>query len=473
MDSKLEEAQARPSIGLVSLLCLVIGNMIGTGVYVSSGYSLADLKDAKFVLLVWLIAGIHAMCGAVAYAAAARRLPVSGGEYAMLSRWVHPAIGFLAAWISVVAGFAAPIALSGKLLGVYLLKSIDLSQFSFLSSDRTTLELCAATAAILLATGLHAVRMGWNATANNVVVAIKLLGVLIFIVWGISHLFAHGESGVLGTGASESSAIQLLWGILASLYFTTLCYTGFNASIYLAGSFAQPKGEVEASEESPAQMATHPVIGRSMIWACLIVTALYLVLNTIFLYSVPAHQIVEAGEAFVGTVARQIGGTLLEQIMNWVIILSTATSVLAMTITGPQVLLQLARDYRVGSKRWRESPEATHVALALQASITLLFVWSTTIRGVATYLGLTLTVCGALAIASLIIAAQRERSSLPTLSKIEMVCSSLYVLGALALISAGYWLVPWEFFASAITFGAGILLYILAKFYRARTFPRT
>lgn len=484
MDSKSGESHARPSIGLISLLCLVIGNMIGTGVYVSSGYSLADLKDARYVLLVWLIAGIHAMCGAVAYAAAARRLPVSGGEYAMLSRWVHPAIGFLAAWISVIAGFAAPVALSGKLLGVYLLKSIDLSQLSFLSTDRTTLELFTATAVILIATGLHAVHLGWNATANNAVVAIKLLGLLVFIIWGFSHLITKGESGVMGTGASESSALQLLWGILASLYFTTLCYTGFNASIYLAGSLTHPSekkviphGPTERRVDSPfdstGDLATHPVIGRSMVWACLIVTGLYLVLNTIFLYSIPAQKIVEAGESFVGTVARQIGGTFLERLMNWVIILSTATSVLAMTITGPQVLLQLAHDYRIGSQGWGESPGATHAALVLQASITLLFVWSTSIRGVATYLGLTLTVCGALAIASLIFAAWRRRSSLPALTPLETACSSVYVLGAIALICAGYWLVPREFLASAVTFGAGILLYVVAKLYRLRRIPRT
>lgn len=463
--------------------------MIGTGVYVSSGYSLADLKDAKYVLLVWVIAGVHSMCGAVAYAAVSRRLSVSGGEYAILSRWVHPAVGFLAAWISIIAGFAAPIALSGKLLGFYTLRTFDISSLDFLSTDRATLELFVASLAILIATFLHAIQISWNAKANNFVVAIKLFGLLIFIVWGAFHLasnrvLGNPETGILNSGASSGSVLGLMWGIMASLYFTTLCYTGFNASIYLAGKFARREGGPEeqgATRQGSMLTAdrkpglddsrlslTHPIVGRSMIWACLIVTVIYLALNTIFLYSIPADQVVGAGEAFVATVSRQIGGVFLEQIMNWVVLLSTATSVLAMTMTGPQVLLQVASDYRLGGMENDNKETGTYYALAIQSAITLLFVWSASIRGIATFLGLTLTVCGAIAIASLLIATQRRRPSLVPLSAVESLCSGVYVFGAAALIAAGYWLVPREFIASIATFAIGILLYFVAIVFRRR-----
>lgn len=487
MDSHSRSESRQPTIGLVSLVCLVIGNMIGTGVYVSSGYSLADLKDAKYVLLVWVIAGIHAMCGAVAYAAVSRRLSVSGGEYAILSRWVHPAVGFLAAWISIIAGFAAPIALSGKLLGFYTLRTFDISLLSFLSTDRATLELLVASLVILLASSLHAIQISWNARATNFVVAIKLFGLLIFIAWGAFHLLSNRlsgnpETGIVDSGASISSTAGLMWGMLASLYFTTLCYTGFNASIYLAGKFATgggtPTDRLEAvlnsastsdgvpSEEDGRNSATDPIVGRSMVWACLIVTLIYLALNTLFLYSIPAAQVVGAGEAFVATVSRQIGGIVLEQIMNWVVLLSTATSVLAMTMTGPQVLLQIASDYRLKGYEIDSKGTGTHYALAIQTAITLLFVWSATIRGIATFLGLTLTVCGAIAIASLLIAVRRSRPRLLPLTALESLCSAIYVLGAVVLIAAGFWLVPSEFFASMITFAVGILLYFAAMLLR-------
>ena len=79
-------------LGMLSLVCLIVGNMIGIGLYVGSFYSMLSLQDARLVLLVWFVGGLYALCGAIAYGAVAQRLPVSGGEYTYLSRCVHPAI---------------------------------------------------------------------------------------------------------------------------------------------------------------------------------------------------------------------------------------------------------------------------------------------------------------------------------------------------------------------------------------------
>ena len=127
---------------------MIVGNMIGVGVYVGSYYSLLSLKDARLVLLVWLIGGIHAICGAIAYGAVASRLPVSGGEYSYLSRCVHPAIGFIAGWISIIAGFTAPIAASALLMGEYL---VGADAAGTIASDDISRVRIIATAAIVVA----------------------------------------------------------------------------------------------------------------------------------------------------------------------------------------------------------------------------------------------------------------------------------------------------------------------------------
>jgi amino acid transporter len=100
-----------PRFGLVTMTCVVIAGMIGSGVFTTSGFALADLQSPARVLLAWSVGGAIAVCGAIAYGELARRLPQSGGEYLYLSRLLHPFVGFLAGWISLTVGFSGSIAL--------------------------------------------------------------------------------------------------------------------------------------------------------------------------------------------------------------------------------------------------------------------------------------------------------------------------------------------------------------------------
>lgn len=468
--------------------------MIGIGIYVSSGYSLASLHDAKYVLAVWLIAGLHAIAGAVAYAAVAERLPISGGEFSILTKWVHPSIGFVAAWISIVAGFAAPIAASAKLLGYYVCQTLDLDGVP-------NLDLWIATSVILVATTVHLIGIALTANINNFVVSLKLLGLLIFLAFGIWYLCRHGSDGMypsrtasVGEGGNTSSlgTEQATWqlgiAILGSLFFTTLSYTGFNASIYLAGEYASDRtakpnlqtNEEPANPNHSLRNFRYGIVGKSMIAACILVTLLYLGLNTVFLYSLPGETIVEAGEGFVLLVAEAVGGNMLRVTMAWLIILSCLTSVLSMSITGPQVPLQMASEYRLFSNVSRL--RLKNWALLGQALLTLGFIWLTPLRDLVTYLGLTLTACGGLAIASLWFATSRwntnkiakspgaeqrlssaNNQQVAPLTNLENVCVTVYVAGAIILLIAGSWIVPYQFLSCLISFGVGGIIYLICR----------
>ena len=106
--------------GLTTMTCVVIAGMIGSGVFTTSGFALADLQSPGRVLLAWFIGGLIALSGAVAYGELARRLPQSGGEYLYLSRMLHPFFGFLAGWISLTVGFSGSIALVALTFEVYV-----------------------------------------------------------------------------------------------------------------------------------------------------------------------------------------------------------------------------------------------------------------------------------------------------------------------------------------------------------------
>ncbi|MCP4005775.1 MAG: amino acid permease [bacterium] len=120
-----EEDQVDFQISPLSAGGIVIANMIGVGVFTTSGFALADLGSREAVLLAWVLGGGLAMAGALCYGAFARRLPESGGEYTFLSVTVHPLAGFLAGWVSLLGGFTAPIAAAGLGLQAYLASSFE------------------------------------------------------------------------------------------------------------------------------------------------------------------------------------------------------------------------------------------------------------------------------------------------------------------------------------------------------------
>ncbi len=111
--------QMKP-VSLFSATFLVIANMIGTGVFTTLGLQLASVHSVPSVLLLWIVGGMSAFCGALAYGELGAIMPRSGGEYSYLSNIYHPAVGFLSGCASIVAGFGAPIALAAIALGHYM-----------------------------------------------------------------------------------------------------------------------------------------------------------------------------------------------------------------------------------------------------------------------------------------------------------------------------------------------------------------
>src|ERR1700691_4080254 len=117
-----KSASGRASAGTVSGLtptAIVIADMVGVGVFTSLGFQVADIKSGFALLLLWVVGGVVAICGAFCYAELATMLPRSSGEYNFLRQIYHPAFGFAAGWLSATVGFAAPIALAAMAFGSY------------------------------------------------------------------------------------------------------------------------------------------------------------------------------------------------------------------------------------------------------------------------------------------------------------------------------------------------------------------
>ena len=115
----VQSASPKRTIGFVTACSIVIANIIGTGIFTSLGFQLTNIQSGFALLMLWVIGGIAALCGALCYGELAAALPRSGGEYHFLSKIYHPALGFMAGFVSATVGFAAPVALAAMAFGQY------------------------------------------------------------------------------------------------------------------------------------------------------------------------------------------------------------------------------------------------------------------------------------------------------------------------------------------------------------------
>lgn len=361
-------------LGLGSAAALVVASMIGTGVFTTSGFLLADLGSPWAVLAVWVAGGILATLGALSYGALARRIPESGGEYLFVSRTLHPAAGYVSGWISLLVGFSAPLAAA---------------TFGFGAYTKPWLRGCPAqwsgSVLILLFACIHALDVRRGVRVQDWAVLAKVVLILTFVCIGFARLPVPAPSSPFSTSLS-AFAVSLVW--------VSFSYSGWNAAIYIGGEVTEPERNLP----------------RSLLVGTALVTLLYLALNAVFVFSAPASEL--AGKLEIGRIAAQaLGGRPLAEAVTALIALALVTSVSAMVMAGPRVYARMAADGCL--PRWLAATDGPpRAAIALQAGLALTMLWTATYQSLLTYIGFTLGLSTAGTVVGLIRLRQREGPSL-------------------------------------------------------------
>src|SRR5882762_6370617 len=179
-------------LGFISATALVVSNMVGTGIFATTGFMAGDLGDARLILAAWLVGAVFALCGALSYSELGINLPSSGGEYVYLTRAYGPTWGFMTGWVSFFAGFSAPIAAAALVFADYVgyffpvFKQAN-AQFTVgsgaLSFKFGGAQLL-ASALIGLFTALNCFGVGRTAKVQNVLTGTKLVVIVSFVILG-------------------------------------------------------------------------------------------------------------------------------------------------------------------------------------------------------------------------------------------------------------------------------------------------
>jgi len=355
-------------ISLWTVISVVVANMVGTGVFTSLGFQVVDLQSGFVLMVLWLVGGLLALCGALGYGMLATAMPRSGGEYHFLSRIYSPAVGFVAGVVSMTVGFAAPLALAAMAFGKYFETLWPGVNGSLLAS--------LLTIGVALV-HLHSVKAGGRFQTAATLLKLGLIVGLV-VVGGV--VSSHGSVSFQPKAHDFSQMGGTPFAI--SLIYVMYAYSGWNAATYIMNEIHAPKRTVP----------------MALVVGTLIVTVLYLALNGIFLKTTPIDAM--KGKLEVGSiVATHIFGAEGGKVFSGLICLALISSISAMTWAGPRVAQVMGEDYR--ALHWLSYTNARgvpRVASLLQLALVNGLIWWGTFQNVLVYTQFTLNLCTLLAI---------------------------------------------------------------------------
>ncbi len=420
-------------IGLPSATGLVVASMIGSGVFVTSGFMAKDLSPAA-ILAGWLFGGLLAACGALCYAAVAARIPRSGGEYRYLHDVFHPYAGYLAGWTSIVFGFAGPIAMAAMAAGAY--------------ADVLLWKGAALPVAVALVVGLGIVQTGgvrFGAPVQNLGVLLKVATILVFLA---GALFSGSTVAARALPSGETASALLSVPFAIGQIYIGFAFAGWNAAVYMASEIK------DAARNVP----------RAMFWGCGAVTVIYLLLNYVFVTALsPAELAAVAasqdrsltlGHAIAIRMLGETGGRLASAMVCLVQI----SAVCAFTMTGPRVCDAMARDgFLPGWARWREGALGGLGPVGLVSGIAALLLLSNTYEALLNAVGVTLAVFGAMSATAVVKLYGRA------LAAHLWVALAVFVLGVGWSVAGSLYAYPMTALWALITFAVASASYLAAR----------
>ncbi len=342
-------------------MAVVIANMIGTGVFTSLGFQLLDIQSGFVLMMLWVVGGLIALCGALSYAELGTALPRSGGEYNFLTEIYHPAAGYISGWVSATIGFAAPTALAAITFGAYLKSVFPEFSVSWLA--------CTLVIALTL---VHAGSRQGSGGVQQVFTALKVLLIVGFcmLCW---LLVAEPQDVDFLPAAGDG--IRLTSGAFAvALIYVNYAYTGWNAATYVISELEDPQRS----------------LSRVLILGTGIVTLLYVLLNLTFLHVAPMSAMV--GKVEIGYISAQhVFGSSGAAIMALVLALLLVSTVSAMILAGPRVLQVIGQDFPTFRALARTNRHGLPtMAIASQSILTLVFILTASFESILVFTGFTL-----------------------------------------------------------------------------------
>jgi len=446
MNNESENGLSR-TLGLFPLTNIVIANMIGAGIFTTSGLLMQDLNSPFVMLLLWIAGGIIALCGALCYSELGAAMPYAGGEYIFLSKLFHPISGFLSGWVSFFVGFSAPIAASAIGFSEYIYRVVP-GIFEWGNPDMV--KKLYSIIVIVVFTYIHFRGIEFGAKVQNYLTLLKVVLIAGLIVIG----FTAGDGNInnIFRGSEFKFSFSRIKVIGLSLMWISFSYSGWNASAYIGSEVKDPE----------------KTLPRSLILGTVIVTLLYFLLNVFYVYAVDPQKmkgVISIGGLAVGS----LFGPVMENLFSIFIAFALFSSLSAFIILGPRVYYSMAKDgyffrfvadiHPVFRVPWK--------SIMLQGSIAAVMVMSGAFEQILTYMSFSLGIFPPLAVmgAMKLRYSGKSKYKMPGFPVIPVV----YLLAGFSILVLSFLQRPAESTIAVGTVLVGIPVYMVFKKKRENT----
>lgn len=437
-------------LGFFSATALVISNMVGMGIFGTTGFMAGDLGSAGLILACWGVGALVAFAGALSYSELGINFPSSGGEYVYLTHAFGPEWGFMTGWVSFFAGFSAPIAAAALAFSDYLgyfFPSLKQANATTIGSGTLSLHLgpgqLVACSLILVFTVLNCFGVGRTAKVQNVLTSTKMIVILGFVLLGLT--VGTGSWSHFSEAAVRTSSVALPTQFLVSLLWVMVGYSGWNAATYVAEEVQRPERTL------PLALG----VGTA------IVALLFIALNVVYIYAVRLEDM--KGVIAVGSVsALHLFGPSVAGIFSALMAISIVSTVNAEVTVGPRVYYAMAKNRAFFSAAATVHPRwHTPIVAILSQGLCAMFMTLSQFRDLLTYIGMSLTLFTVLSAVALF-KFRRTRPGWQRLRAVDFaypLIPASYVLVGTCMMIYGVIQQPLASLLALATVGAGALVY--------------
>ncbi|HNW30639.1 MAG TPA: amino acid permease [Spirochaetota bacterium] len=347
--------ELKRQIGLTTALMIIIADVIGTGIFMTTGEVLGMTGSALAVLVLFGAGGVIALTGSLCYAELATMWPEDGGEYVYLKKIYGPLPSFLSGWISLIIGFSLAASMSAITAVNYINKLSPDGIFT-----GSWLPKFIAAGIIVFFSILHMIGVQKGSLVQNILTISKLLVVFLFIALGF-YFADWSTAGRLSDnyqGGNGSSVLK--WG--SALIIIMYAYSGWNGTTYIAGEIRDPDKNLP----------------RALFLGTLLITVIYLAMNVVYLMSAPGDVIMTEGKYTIGALAaKNLFGPNIGPVFDACIVIILLSSVSVQMMIGPRVSFAMAKDRTIfrSLERVNRRFQTPDLAIMVQMAIAVFYVF--------------------------------------------------------------------------------------------------